>query len=297
MKRKSTTKRRSGAAGKKTSVAIVGAGNVGRVLALALAAAKYRVIEVGTRKGSRAGAAALARKVGAKVVELEREVGLAADVIWICVPDDAIAEVAKALARSRTEWRGKVVLHTSGAASSRELAVLKRCGAAVGSAHPMNTFVATSKPDFQGVPFAVEGDARAVRTATVLAKSLGADAFRIKPESKVLYHAMGSFASPLLVSLLSAAEKVGKAAGIPQPDKVMRRILRQTIENYLRAGSAAAFSGPILRGDVKTVQSHLKQLRRVSRALDIYKILARNAVENLPGREKRAVQKLLDGAR
>ncbi|MEO5936196.1 MAG: DUF2520 domain-containing protein [Terriglobales bacterium] len=277
------------------SVAVVGAGNVGRVLALALDAAGYRVKEVGTRKGT--AAKTLARRLGAEIVELARTAEFTADVVWVCVPDDAIEAVAKTLARSRTEWRGKVVLHTSGASSSKELGALKRRGAAAGSAHPMNSFVATTKPDLRGVPFAVEGDARAVRAAMQMVKALGADAFRIAPKSKVLYHAMGAFASPLLVSTLYAGERVGQAAGVRDPKKVMARILRETVENFLRAGSAGAFSGPIRRGDVKTVRKHLKELRRVQGTAAIYKVLAIQAVIGLPGREKEAVMKLLGGVR
>ncbi|MEO6120235.1 MAG: Rossmann-like and DUF2520 domain-containing protein [Terriglobales bacterium] len=277
-------------------MAVVGAGNVGRVLALALDAAGYRVKQIGTRKAA-SSPKTWARRIGAEVVELARTAEFTANVLWLCVPDDAISAVAKGLAQSRTEWRGKVVLHTSGASSSKELGALKRKGAAVGSAHPMNSFVAATKPDLRGVPFAVEGDARAVRAAMQMAKALGADAFRIAPKSKVLYHAMGAFASPLLVSLLYAGERVGQAAGVRDPKKVMARILRETVENFLRGGSAGAFSGPIRRGDVKTVQKHLKELRRVQGTAAIYKVLAIQAVIGLPGREKEAVMKLLDGVR
>ncbi len=293
MKKKSTAKGRVGTTRRKMTAAVVGAGSLGRVLALALRAAGYRVIEIGVRAASRAKAAGLARRVGAEVVDIVRAAEFSADVIWICVPDDAIAVVAKELARSETKWRGKVVLHTSGASSSRELAALKRRGAATGSAHPMNTFVKTSKPDFRGVPLAVEGDARAVRAATAAGKALGAEVFRIKPAAKVLYHAMGAFASPLLISTLYAGERVGQAAGIRDPRKVMARILRETIENFLQEGSAAAFSGPIRRGDVKTVEKHLKELKRVRGTPAIYRVLAIQAVLGLPGREKEAMLRAL----
>lgn len=278
---------------KQPTMAIIGAGNLGRVLALALTAAGYRVIEIGTRAASRAKAGKTARKVNGKVVELSRTAEFTADVMWLCVPDDAIAEVARDLARSRTEWRGKIVLHTSGALSSQELATLRRNGAAVGSAHPMNSFVKTSKPDLRGVPFAVEGDAKAVRVALDAASAMGGKAFRIQARNKVLYHAMGAFASPLLVSLLYGGERVGQAAGVRDPRQVMARILRETVENFLRDGSAAAFSGPIRRGDVKTVQRHLKALKKVQGTETIYKVLALQAVHGLPGKEKKALMKRL----
>lgn len=273
----------------KPTMAVVGTGNLGRVLARALQAAGYRMKEVVSRDARKA--QSLARQVGAHATRLGDP--LTADVVWLCVPDDAIADAARQLARSATPWRGKIVLHTSGALSSRELAALKKKGAAVGSAHPMNTFVKTSKPDLRGVPFAVEGDAAAVRAASATGKALGMDVFRIQPANKVLYHAMGAFTSPLLVSTLYAGERVGQAAGIREPRAVMRRILRETIENFLGGGSAAAFSGPIRRGDLKTVQRHLKALKKVQGTETIYKVLAIQAVHGLPGKEKQAMMKAL----
>jgi predicted short-subunit dehydrogenase-like oxidoreductase (DUF2520 family) len=273
---------------------IVGVGNVGRVLALTLKAAGYRVTELVARKESMKKAAPVARRVGAEIVELAPGLEITADVVWLCVKDDVISEVAGKLAKWQKDWRGKVALHTSGALSSKELAALKRGGGSVASAHLMNSFVKGSKADLRGVPMAIEGDAKAVRTANAAGVALGCKVFRIKPSSKVLYHAMGSFASPLLVSLLYAGERAGKAAGISEPRKVMERILRQTIENFLREGSAAAFSGPIQRGDVKTVQRHLRELKKVQGAPTIYKVLAMQAVHGLPGKEKAAMMKVLE---
>ena len=65
-------------------------------------------------------ARALARKLGAKVVAL-KEITPASDVIWLCHTDDALAATAKLLAR-KSGWKGKIVLHSSGALTSDVLA-------------------------------------------------------------------------------------------------------------------------------------------------------------------------------
>ena len=276
---------------KKPTIAVVGSGNLGRVLALALDRAGYRVVEVVNRDASRA--RKLARQVGARAVRLDNETALSADMLCVCVTDDAIRSVAAALAKTKTVWRGKVVVQTSGAYASDELRTLQRKGASVGSAHPMQSFVKTSKPDLRGVPFALEGDAAAVRAAGAIARALGGEPFTIHAKDKVLYHAMGAFTSPLLVSLLSTGERLGNAAGLSEPRKVMQRILRETVENFLMDGSDAAFSGPIKRVDVQTVTRHLRAVRRVKGAAAIYEAAALNAVENLTGKNKPAMRKLL----
>jgi predicted short-subunit dehydrogenase-like oxidoreductase (DUF2520 family) len=276
---------------RKPSIAIVGAGNVARVLVVCLHRAGYRVTEIASRDPRRA--AKIARTVGVRPVAYDAA-QLDADLIWLCVTDGAIADVAKQFAKRRS-WQGKTVFHSSGASPSSLLGPLQRKGAAIASVHPMNTFVPTTKLDLRGVPFAIEGEAAAVRTGERIANDLsrGGYVFRIRPEHKVLYHAMGSFASPLLVSLMEIAERVGSAGGLKQPERVLQRILLSTIHNLVAHGPAAAFSGPINRGDIATVRKHLTALAKVPDAKAVYRALAKNAVQQLPVKNRAALKKLL----
>jgi predicted short-subunit dehydrogenase-like oxidoreductase (DUF2520 family) len=254
-------------------------------------------------RASRQRAAALAKRVGARAVTTSRAV-IDADVVWFCVPDDAIAEVARMLAQG-TEWKEGVALHSSGALASDELAALRRRGAQVASVHPMMTFVAgasqigpsqtSSQRSFARVPFAIEGDAAAVRAGRAIAKELGGKAYTIRRKEKVAYHAWGTFASPLLTALLATTEHVAAAAGVNRQEAKRRMlpILRQTLANYAALDAAGAFSGPIVRGDVETIRRHLRVLRKVPAAAEVYAALARAAVGYLPGKRKRQVRRLL----
>jgi predicted short-subunit dehydrogenase-like oxidoreductase (DUF2520 family) len=281
---------------RKKTVSIVGPGNLGRVLALALHDAGYRISEIITRDdaSSLRKARALAKRIGASATRLN-DAKLDAEVIWLCVTDAAVAGVANQLSKFPVKWKGKVVLHASGALGSSELTSLKKKGAVIGSLHPMNTFVAASKPDLTGTPFAAEGEAGAVKVAREIATKIngGEEVFTIKPEAKILYHALGSFSSPLLIAMLNVAERIATKAGIKKPHALMRKILEQTLDNFLRNGSAAAFSGPINRGDVETVRKHLSALRKIPHAKEIYVALASNAVENLPIKNGKALRKAL----
>jgi len=281
----------------KPTISIIGPGNLAGVLASALRAAGYVIEEVVARDlpASRRRARELARRVGARPAVLGRA-RLESRIVWICVSDDAIAPTARALAQA-TDWRSKIALHSSGALGSEELAPLRRRGAAIASLHPMMTFVPNSRPSLAGVAFAVEGDAAAVRVARRIACDLKGDVFTIRPQAKALYHAVGSFSSPMVVATLATAERVARAAGIPraQTEKMIRPILRRTLENYLRHGTAAAFSGPIARADANTIRKHLEALKKVPGALAIYLALARSALRNLPVRDRKAVEKVLQG--
>jgi predicted short-subunit dehydrogenase-like oxidoreductase (DUF2520 family) len=279
-------------------ITLVGPGNLARVLGLALHAAGYTIQEIVSRDASesRKRARALARQVGARAVTYA-DAQLGADIIWLCVSDDAIFPTASAIA-TRNVWKRKIALHSSGARSSRELEPLRRRGAVIGSLHPMQTFVRSSPATLAGVSFAVEGDPAAVRIGRRIASDLGGSVFTIRPEAKVLYHAIGSFCSPMIVACLTTAERIAAAAGIPPAaaKRIMHPILRQTIANYLAKGPTAAFSGPINRGDINTIQKHLQALGEVQGAREIYVALARSALRTLPVRDRKAVERILDGA-
>lgn len=281
--------------GTRPSITLIGAGNLARVLGLALHAAGYRIDEIVTRSApeSRKRANALARQTGARV-STYADARLDASIIWLCVTDDAIAPTASAIAAA-TNWKGKIALHSSGARSSRELEPLRRRGASMGSLHPMQTFVRASPATLKGVSFAVEGDQAAVRAGRRIARDLGGSVFTIRPEAKVLYHALGSFSSPMIVAALATGERIADAAGIPRAAvrRIMHPILRQTIANYLEKGAPAAFSGPINRGDISTIRKHLQALRKVAAAREIYLALARSALLTLPVRDRKKLEKVL----
>jgi predicted short-subunit dehydrogenase-like oxidoreductase (DUF2520 family) len=235
----------------------------------------------------------LATSLGAKAVPLA-QAGPDSDIIWICHTDDALAETARKLAR-KNGWQGKIVFHSSGALSSDVLAPLRRAGAHVASLHPMMTFVPGASPKMSEVPLAVEGDRQAVAAARQLVKRLRAEIFLIEKKFKTLYHALGSFSSPMLVATLATAERVGRAAGLSpnQTRRIIAPILRETIKNYVERGPAAAFSGPIKRGDLNTIRRHLRQLKRVPGASEVYRALVKSALMDLPARNRSQLVRLL----
>jgi len=291
-------------------VAIVGAGNLGAAVAVSLLRAGYIIEAVIARSHgtSLRKARSLAKQVGARALiegRVGRPVGvpvLRADLTWFCVPDAEIARAARALA-GKMEWKGGVALHSSGALTSDELAALRGRGAFVASAHPLMTFVRGSRTLFpgvlRGVPYALEGDAAAVRMARRVIEDMGGHSYLIRKDNKAAYHAWGTFASPLLTALLATAEQVAAVAGVSRREAKRRMIpiLQRTLANYAAFGAARGFSGPIVRGDVDTVKRHLRVLRKVPAAGDVYLSLAGAALAYLPGKNKRALMRELRLAR
>ena len=276
----------------KPSIAIVGPGALGSSLALALHQQGFRVVELIARDASNTAARKLARKINAKLSPIEKA-ELKADIVWICVPDDAIAPLASSLRTGK--WKGKTVLHASGALTADALHPLKSRGAAIASAHPMMSFVRTAQTGFKDVWFALEGDRRAVTAARNLISALGAKSFTISADLKPLYHLFGGFLSPFLLTVLTAAEHLGREAGLPsrQLPQIMRPIVMRTLENYFAKGAAASFSGPLLRGDVETIRKHVRAVRKLPES-ELYRALVREATRTLPVKRAKEILAILE---
>ncbi|HVZ16229.1 MAG TPA: Rossmann-like and DUF2520 domain-containing protein [Terriglobales bacterium] len=294
---------------RKLSVTIVGPGSLGSALAQALHAAGIQIVEIVYRSPASASRAkALATAVGGRAIRFDevwtpqsrssallgRAGAPVPTVVWLCVGDSTIASVASEMA-SRGSWKGSVVLHSSGALSADELSPLRRKGAKVASVHPMMTFVRSSAPSMKNVAFALEGDRAAISSARKLVKALDGYAFVLSKKDKPLYHALGAFVSPLIIAQMGAAERIGRELGLKPENtrKVIAPILQQTIRNYIEHGPAAAFSGPIVRGDAETVRKNLAALKRVRGAQEIYRALAKVAIEELPSKDADAMKKIV----
>ena len=244
------------------TLAIVGAGRVGRALGRRLRELDWKIGVVVSRSEPAARRAVRFIGAGKPHGALTRQV-LASHVILIATPDDAIAAVARELARIvGEELRGRVVLHTSGARDSRAHAPGKECGAAVGSIHPLQTFSGVGVPDLEGRVFAVEGDVVAVRASRQIARALGGSPVHIAGDKKILYHAAAALASGQVLVLVEAATQLLISIGLKRNEaaRALLPLTRQVLNNFERVGPRASWTGPLARGDYKIVEAHLRAL-------------------------------------
>jgi predicted short-subunit dehydrogenase-like oxidoreductase (DUF2520 family) len=282
---------------RKGTITLVGAGKLASFLAPALTQAGFIVTEIVTRDepGSMKRAQKLARAVRARAVKME-DTGLRSEMVWLAVPDRMIRPVAELLARQPNLRAARFAFHSSGALGSRELVSLKSRGFAVASVHPLMTFVPGTKPALDGVPFAVEGDARAVEKARGIVRALGGMSWPLASRRKAAYHAWATMTSPLLLAYLVSLERAGRQAGLArdQSRRMSLPILRQTLANYARLGAEDSFTGPFVRGDAETIRKHLALMKN-PKVRAVYVALARVALDALPVKNRQKLLRLLGG--
>lgn len=250
--------------GMSLTVAIIGAGQVGRALGRRLHESGWQIGAVITRSKKTASAAVRAIGGGQPHARLTPQ-AMAADVILIATPDSVLASVAASLARiGGGELGGKVVLHTCGALDRKVLAPLERLGAATGSLHPMQTFNGHALPHLEGTMIGIEGTPLALRRARQIARSMGGIPMRIDGRNKAAYHAAGSLVAGALLALVEAATRMLMSLKFSRR-RTMRALLplvRQMLDNFERLGPRVAWTGPLARGDFDTIAAHAQALRR-----------------------------------
>ena len=284
-------------------IVIIGAGRLGTSLGRALAG-KGHIIRALTCR--RKGSAAESRAIIGQGIALTDNAAAArrGAVIFLCLPDEEIHRVASRLARSRVDWTGKTVFHTSGLLPSRVLEPLKKKGAAVASLHPGQSFSSKKAPPshFRGITFGLEGDKEALVLARRLVRQLGGRALVIPEDAKPFYHAALSFASNFLVVLLDTAAGLLKEAKIPggSATRMLFPLLQGTLRNVKELDTARSLTGPLVRGDTVTVGAHLKELKRLPRYAELYRNLSLMGLEmarksGLSSRKVRALKSRLGG--
>lgn len=261
-----------------TTIAIVGAGRLGRVLGRSLHRAEWKIGAVVTRSKSSARSAVRTIGAGFPLAGISSRI-LHANIVLITTPDDVISKVAAKLARiGGEEWRGKVVLHTSGALDDSVLAPLARRGASTGALHPFQTFSERSSPSLEGVVVAIQGDPRAQRFARRIARAVGGIGVSLRRDAKPAYHAAGTFASPFVLAVMECALRILMDCDFSRRRAKMALLplVRQTLSNFERFGAKESWTGPISRGDFATVARHQAALAKwPAEVRDAYDALAR----------------------
>jgi predicted short-subunit dehydrogenase-like oxidoreductase (DUF2520 family) len=202
----------------RSRLAIVGRGRLGTALSRALADTDYEVIGPLGRGADPAGA----------------------DAVLLCVPDAEITNAAALVAP------GPLVGHCSGVTALGELAPHEAF-----SLHPMMT-VGVSGARFDGAGAAIAGStSRALHAARQIATSVGMRPVQIAEEDRPLYHAAASIASNFLITLEAAAERIARGVGVER--ELLAPLVRATVENWAALGAERALTGPVARGDERTV--------------------------------------------
>ena len=259
-------------------IALIGPGKVGTSICVLAAKSGYRVTAIGGRNLDKAQRSAKLIGGNPKTcspLDAARSAGL----ILLAVSDGAIQPVCKELAKQNAFSSEQIVAHLSGALSSEALSSARNlCGVKTGSFHPLQMFptVEAALAAMPGSHWFCEGEREALEVLEELVRKIGGHPHTITAANKALYHCSSVIACNYLNALMDIALTVAEQAGLERKTawEALLPLIRATIANIDKLGTADSLTGPIERGDVQTVADHLHALGNNNPEItDIYKIL------------------------
>ena len=241
------------------AVGVIGAGRAGTALAAALARAGHRVVaasavsEASVRRARAAFPAAVIAEPG--------QVLRRADLALLTVPDDVLPGLVAGLAATEAPMQGRMLVHASGRHGLAVLEPAARRGGLPLALHPVMTF--TGRDDdvdrLAGTCFGVTAPEVLRPAAEALVIEMGGEPVFIAEEQRDLYHAALAGAANHLITLVAQAQDLLRAAGVPDPARLLGPLLSAALDNALRFGDAG-LTGPVARGDADTVAAHVAAL-------------------------------------
>ena len=246
----------------KKTVAIIGAGKVGSILAKAFYNRGYQL--VGIASYTLESASKLADQFGIPAVTSAADITQYADIVVVATPDRYIGEVMQQVAHDGGFRSGQCVLHTSGGVSVRALGPASDLGAFTGGMHPLQSFAHTESDisAIVGSYFALGGHEQAIAVAKEIVFAFGGQSFIISDQDRPLYHAAACIVSNYFVALMHCATQIYSAFGLTpkQAAVALMPLVQGTIRNLEQLGPTEALTGPISRGDDSTIAAHLAAL-------------------------------------
>ncbi len=241
-------------------VAIIGAGVVGTAIGTLLNRQGFPIVGVASRRLISAEGAV--EYIGAGAASTDpAETARQAEVVLITTPDGAIGPVCEEIAKKKGFKAGATVIHCCGAHSAGILGAAHSCGARTLSIHPLQTLADRDQAvaNLPGSFFALDGDGEAIDLGKEIIEALGGSVMVIPSEGKMLYHAAAVVACNYFVALVYQALRMFEVVGIEKEKGLpaLMPLIQGTVRNLEGVGVPKALTGPIARGDVKTIEGHL----------------------------------------
>ncbi|UTA68195.1 Rossmann-like and DUF2520 domain-containing protein [Emticicia sp. 21SJ11W-3] len=254
-------------------ISMIGAGNVAWHLSIALEDHHHQVCEVYSRKQVKA-RALVSMLYQAKVkTDLDFSES-AAEVFILAVADDAIAEVCSMLVLPENA----ILVHTSGTKSLEDLQNLMiahhdlpvRCGVF----YPLMTFSIQKKMSLKEVPFCIEAEEASAEDKLVqLAQSVSNTVYLISSRERKVLHVAAVFACNFTNHLLALANEITTEENLEF--ELLKPLIKETFQKALLADHPADVqTGPAIRGDKSTINTHLLYLNNQPDLFEIYEVMS-----------------------
>lgn len=199
--------------------------------------------------------------------ETLEQITASSDILFLTVSDGAVEQVWETLKQLKVQ--GKIICHCSGVLSSFVFSGISRVKAYGCSIHPIYAVNSktTSYKDLGKAHFTIEGDSEKLPVVKALLEDLGNPVTVISPEDKSRYHAACVVSSNLVIALSSIGGRLLETCGFSKEEAraALLPLFADNCRAVVEKGAVQALTGPVSRGDIQTLQKHLKVLEAEDR--------------------------------
>ena len=197
------------------------------------------------------------------------------DWLWLCVPDDALANYVDNL---YNQSQPGAIIHCSGTTPCFIASV------PTGVAWPIHSFTNQAKPDWNKVQFAVQASDKAFAKTLLAAVSqlAGPEPALVQSDEDRMKLHLGAVMTQNFGNLLwRIAQSVLAKAELDY--RLLLPLVRNHLNQLENLPPQALQSGPAIRGDRGTQQKHLKALAEYPELVELYEEMSRLIPTRLPG--------------
>ena len=245
-------------------ICLIGAGNVGTRLGMALHEAGQNIVAVYSRNIGKA--KILADLIGAEAHDDLAGLPESTDLVILAVHDDAIAGLYHTC---KTAFAETLLVHTAGSIPITVFENHPRCGAL----WPVQTLSAKYETDMHQVPFVISGNSdETIAQIDAFIRSVSAHIWHMDDASRLKLHLCATFVNNFTNHMYVIAAYLLAQDNIPV--EILHPIVRETAAKIERMSPTDAQTGAARRGDMLTMEKHLALLKDDPALSEIYQLLS-----------------------
>lgn len=251
-------------------IGIIGAGRLGSALSRILYGKGFNVsviVDIDNHRALQCMNECDASYSSDSVLDIEND----ATILFITVPDDEIEKIAGLLSKNKNLNKNAVIAHTSGLYTSDVLDSLSKISDHLCSFHPCFSFSEFFHDDLSGIYYAIEGEEKGCERLIEIVDVLEGNFLQIKKDEKCLYHLVCTLASNYLTGLIYIVQQLLNKSVSLDSMNFLWPLIEGTLSNIKTNGIEKSLTGPVIRGDVNTVKSHIDMLANFDKSiLNVY---------------------------
>lgn len=247
------------------NISIIGSGNVGAHIAVALKKNSYNIFQVYSREIEKA--RSLAKIVDAKhtnkIEEIEK-----VDLIILAVPETAINKII-------LNFKSQDIVHTSG---SVDINIFKNKFTNYGVLYPLQTFNKGIEINILDTPILIEANNNKFeKKIKLIAEDISNNVTVVDSKKREIIHLAAVFACNFTNQMFVIADNILKKSDLQF--SILLPLIKQTVKKIENNEPGKVHTGPAIRKDINTIKKHIKQIEDREIKL-IYKKISENIINS-----------------